>query len=69
MSEAYCYLIPFKDYVNFGFFHGATIDSDGLLEGTGAKMRHTKIRTLADLQNPRLKKLVLKAKKHIESEK
>ncbi len=61
MSEAYCYLIAFKEHVNFGFFHGATIDSDGLLEGAGAKMRHTKIRTLADLQNPRLKKLVQKA--------
>ncbi len=61
MSEAYCYLIPFKDYVNFGFYHGTEIDSDGILEGTGAKIRHIKIRVLEDLQNPKLKALVLKA--------
>jgi hypothetical protein len=61
MSEAYCYLIPFKDYVNFGFFHGTEIDSEKILEGTGAKIRHIKIRTLEDLKNPKLKKLVLRA--------
>ena len=57
-SEAYCYLIPFKEHVNFGFFYGTEIDSDGILEGTGAKMRHLKIRNLTDLKNPKLKRLV-----------
>jgi hypothetical protein len=61
MSEAYCYLIAFNDHVNLGFFHGTEIDSDGILEGTGAKLRHTKIRNLKDLKNPKLKKLILKA--------
>jgi hypothetical protein len=61
MSEAYCYLIPFKDYLNFGFYHGTEIDVDGILEGTGTKLRHIKIRTLGDLDNPKLKKLVLRA--------
>ena len=60
-SEAYCYLIPFKEHVNFGFFYGTEIDSDGILEGTGAKMRHIKIGNLADLENPKLKRLVQKA--------
>lgn len=61
MSEAYCYLIPFKDYLNFGFYHGTEIDVDGILEGTGAKIRHIKIRSLEDLDNPKLKTLVLRA--------
>lgn len=61
MSEAYCYLIPFKDYVNLGFFHGASIDSDGVLQGTGVKLRHTKISSLSDLESHKLKQLVLKA--------
>ncbi len=61
MSEAYCYLIPFKDYLNFGFYHGTDIDKEGILEGTGAKIRHIKIRTLEDLKNPKLKKLVVMA--------
>lgn len=58
MSEAYCYLIPFKDYVNLGFFHGASIDIEGILEGSGAKLRHIKIRSLGDLENSKLTKLV-----------
>ncbi|MFZ4118010.1 MAG: DUF1801 domain-containing protein [Rhodoluna sp.] len=58
MSDAYCYLIPFKEHVNFGFFHGTTIDADGILEGTGINLRHIKIKTLADLKNPKLKKLL-----------
>jgi hypothetical protein len=67
MSEAYCYLIPFKDYLNFGFYHGTDIDDDGILEGTGAKIRHIKIRTLDDLKNPKLKKLVIRAIKDRKS--
>lgn len=61
MSEAYCYLIPFKDYVNLGFFHGASIDTDGILEGTGAKLRHIKIRSVKDLENPLLTKLIFRS--------
>ena len=58
MSDAYCYLMPFKEHVNFGFFHGTSIDADGILEGTGVNLRHIKIKTLADLKNPKLKKLL-----------
>lgn len=61
MSEAYCYLIPFKEYLNFGFYHGTDLDVDGILEGTGAKIRHIKIHALEDLKNPKLKQLVIRA--------
>ena len=48
MKEGYVYVLPYKDYVNFGFFSGASLpDPDGRLEGTGAKMRHIKVRSLA----------------------
>lgn len=67
MSEAYCYLIPFKDYLNFGFYYGTDLDDDGILDGTGTKMRHIKIRTLDDLKNPKLKKLVIRAIKDRKS--
>lgn len=61
MSEAYCYLIPFNSHVNFGFFHGSSIDDDQMLQGTGANMRHIKITALSDLDNPKLTQLVTKA--------
>ena len=53
MTEAYTYILPHKQWVNLGFFRGATLpDPDGLMEGTGAKMRHVKIRSLEDAEKP-----------------
>lgn len=47
MSEAYCYIIPHKSWVNLGFYRGAHLsDPTGILEGTGKNMRHVKIRDL-----------------------
>ena len=44
MSEHFCYLAPQRDRVNLGFFHGAQLaDPDGLLDGTGKKLRHVKV--------------------------
>lgn len=46
MSEAYCYLMPQRDRVNLGFYHGVDVeDPAGVLEGTGARLRHVKVRT------------------------
>jgi hypothetical protein len=39
------YVNAFKAHVNVGFFHGAALDDPaGLLEGTGKRMRHVKLR-------------------------
>jgi hypothetical protein len=39
------YVNTFKAHVNIGFFNGATLDDPaGLLEGTGKRMRHVKLR-------------------------
>src|SRR6187200_2039602 len=39
------YVNAFKDHVNVGFYHGASLaDPAGLLEGTGKRMRHVKLR-------------------------
>jgi len=44
MSESYCYLMPQTDRVNLGFWSGALLDDvNGLLEGTGKKLRHVKV--------------------------
>lgn len=40
-----CYLHAAKDHVKLGFYRGAELDDpEGLLEGTGAGMRHVKVR-------------------------
>jgi hypothetical protein len=39
------YVNVFRDHVNVGFFYGAMLDdSAGLLEGTGKRMRHVKLK-------------------------
>ncbi len=45
MSEHFCYIGAQKDYVNLGFYYGADLpDPEDLLEGTGKKLRHIKLR-------------------------
>jgi len=57
-----CYLAPQKNHVNLGFYEGGLlVDPDKLLEGTGAKMRHIKIRTLKDIREKPLAALIREA--------
>lgn len=43
-DAAFAYVGVFKSHVNVGFFRGTEIaDPEGLLEGTGKRMRHVKL--------------------------
>jgi len=49
MSEHYAYIGVQESYVNLGFYHGAALpDPERLLEGSGKKLRHIKIRAASD---------------------
>lgn len=62
MSEGYVYILPHAKWINLGFYKGADLpDPTGLLEGTGAKMRHVKIRDEASCQNPAIRDLLIAA--------
>ena len=66
MSEHFCYLAPFKNHLNFGFMYGAHLpDPEKLMEGKGADLRHVKIRSLADIENPALRQLVEEATRYL----
>jgi hypothetical protein len=44
-DAAFAYVAAFKAHVNIGFFQGASLDDPkGLLEGSGKRMRHVKLR-------------------------
>jgi len=59
MSEGYVYILPHTKWVNLGFFKGVDLpDPDGQLEGTGKKLRHIKIRSAADAENPKIHTLI-----------
>lgn len=54
-----CYLSPMETYVTVGFLFGARLnDKNHLLQGSGKRARHVKIRTPAEAKNPALKELV-----------
>jgi hypothetical protein len=62
MSESHVYVMPRAEYVNLGFWHGVGLpDPEGLLEGTGAKMRHIKVRSVEDAGSPPVRALVAAA--------
>ncbi|MBL1197419.1 MAG: hypothetical protein HND51_24015, partial [Chloroflexi bacterium] len=62
MSEGYTYILPHKNWVNLGFYTGATLpDPEGLMEGTGKKLRHVKIRSIEDAERPAIRTLIAEA--------
>ena len=53
------YVNVFKDHVNVGFFFGAELrDPARLLQGTGKRMRHVKLRAGADVDSAALDALI-----------
>lgn len=57
-----CYLHKTKDHATLGFYHAAGLkDPKKLLEGTGKDMRHIKIRSRDDIDEPAMKSLIKQA--------
>lgn len=55
----FAYVNVFRAHVNVGFFVGAALeDRGGLLEGSGVRMRHVKVRPGADLDFAALSALI-----------
>jgi hypothetical protein len=53
------YVNSFKSHVNVGFFHGAALeDPAGLLQGSGKRMRHVKLKPGTELNVPALCQIV-----------
>jgi hypothetical protein len=62
MSEACCYIMPHKRWVNLGFYNGAALpDPDHRLEGTGKRLRHVKVRSVAEADQPAIAALLAAA--------
>jgi Domain of unknown function (DU1801) len=56
------YIAVFAQYINLGFFFGGFLsDPEGLLVGNGKRMRHIKIRSLSESENPAISSLLAQA--------
>jgi hypothetical protein len=64
----FAYVNAFKDHVNVGFFHGAELeDPAGLLEGSGKRMRHVKLKPGAAMNSAALGRLIDEAYSDIKA--
>jgi hypothetical protein len=53
VNGPFCYMKAFKNSVNFGFWRGIDLDDpQGLLQGSGEKMRHVKLQGVEDVNEP-----------------
>lgn len=60
---------PLKAYLQLYFIRGTELsDPDGMLQGTGKKLRHVNIRVAADLKRPALVRLMKRAVAHARKE-
>jgi hypothetical protein len=67
-DAAFGYVNAFTGHVNVGFFHGAVLDDPaGLLEGTGKRMRHVKLRRAQQVNAVALGELIVAAYRDIRS--
>lgn len=58
-TEHFCWLMPATNHVTLGFNYGAELpDPKNLLEGTGKLFRHYKLKSVEDVSNPDLIKLL-----------
>ena len=64
MSEGYVYIMPHSKWVNLGFYKGADLpDPERLLQGTGKKLRHIKVHSLAEAERPAVYTLIKEAQR------
>ena len=65
-GAAFGYVDAFSSHVNVGFFHGAALDDPaGLLEGSGKRMRHVKLRWGRPVDDAALDALIVAAYRDI----
>lgn len=68
-GAAFGYVDAFKAHVNVGFFRGATLpDPARLLEGTGRRMRHVKLRWGKPVDEAALTELITAAHADIQAQ-
>lgn len=59
MPDQFAVVMPTRNHVGLGFAYGSDLpDPKGKLEGSGKRMRHVKLRTAADAEDPAIAALL-----------
>ncbi|NGP89375.1 DUF1801 domain-containing protein [Fodinibius halophilus] len=66
LGNAFCHIALYSKHLNLGFNHGTALeDPDNLLNGSGKRTRHLKIKKDKDLETPYVQSFIEKAIAHI----
>jgi hypothetical protein len=64
LRDGIFHIAVYSKHVNLGFNDGASLaDPKGILQGTGSQIRHTTIKTAADIERPELRSYIRRARK------
>jgi hypothetical protein len=67
-DAAFAYVNAFRAHVNVGFFNGAALDDPAaLLEGTGKRMRHVKLKPDSSVDPTALEALIVAAYRDVKA--
>ena len=59
VKHAFCHIPVYSNHINLGFNMGADLDDpDGIMSGSGKKIRHVSIRDSSDLSHPAIVRLL-----------
>lgn len=62
LKHAFCHIPVYSNHINLGFNSGSDLDDpDGVLSGSGKKIRHISIRESSDLSHPAIARLLADA--------
>ncbi len=62
--DCYCAIIVYSNHINISFPSGASLkDTDGILVGTGSKIRHVRIHEFNEIKEPKVESLLKEARK------
>ncbi len=63
--DCYCAIIVYRKHINISLPSGASLsDPEGLLHGTGSRIRHLKVKELKDVQTPAVRQVLKEARKN-----
>ena len=62
LKDGICHIAVYAKHVNLGFNQGALLsDPEGLLQGSGKRIRHITLQTLSDLKLPEIRRYLRRA--------
>ena len=65
IEDCVCMISVHRKHANLRFTDGVELDDAyGLLEGTGKRMRHIKVKALSDVERPEIRAYLRQARKH-----